>query len=151
MPVKLRNWQDGTTLTEVLVVTVVLNLGTLLVGGMLVESIDVLGATRQQQQAARLAADLGDLLRHLSACTDIATVTPADQDCSNNVCDPQQILAHSLQRWQQRSGRLLPGGRGELELIEQDGLPVAVISLAWQQRGSDTARYSTVVALREAP
>ncbi len=137
----------GTTLTEVLVSVVILNIGILTATSLLNESLQSLGDNRHQQRAVRLGADLAELLGNTRATLASHVTTPANHGCERSICNPQQFLEHSLHSWHERTTQLLPGGHGNVELQTTGDQTIAHINVQWVPRGSRTAHYQTQVAL----
>lgn len=138
----------GTSLAEVLVTVVILNIGILTAASLLNDSLQALGDNRHQHRAVRLGADLAELLGNTRATLAPHVLTPADHACERNVCTPQQFLEHSLHGWHLRVSQTLPGGRGNVELQTTGEQTSADITVQWMNRGSRTAHYLTRAALR---
>ena len=141
----------GSTLTEVLITVVILSLGMLTAARMLNDSLQLLGDSRYQQRAVRLAADLAELLSNTSASLASAISTPASHDCENSICSPQQFLEHNLHYWDARAAQLMPDGSIGFELVTAAGHARALITVHWSPRGSTAASYHTQTTLLPDP
>jgi Tfp pilus assembly protein PilV len=131
----------GTTLTEMLVVMVILCAGMITVAGMLNESINSLTNSRHQHQAAQLASNLAEVLAGLPADASWAAIIPADHRCEIVTCSPEALFATTVHHWQQRIARQLPAGRGKLRSADQNGQATTLIQIEWQNRGGGLAKF----------
>jgi Tfp pilus assembly protein PilV len=130
----------GTTLTEMLVVVLILCTGMITVAGMLNESINSLSSSLYQQQAAQLSSDLAEVLSGLPVDTSWPAIIPADHHCEIITCSPEALFATTMHHWQQRIARQLPAGRGKIESTEQNGQAATRIHIEWQARGGKAAK-----------
>jgi Tfp pilus assembly protein PilV len=130
----------GTTLTEMLVVVLILCTGMITVAGMLNESINSLSSSLYQQQAAQLSSDLAEVLSGLPVDTSWPAIIPADHHCEIITCSPEALFATTMHHWQQRIARQLPAGRGKIKSTEQNGQTTTLIQIAWQARGGKAAK-----------
>jgi len=140
-------WSGGSTLVEVLVAVVIASIGILTVTNLLINGLQLLGDNRHQQHAMGLAADLAEIIGHTPAAHWPAITTPAPHGCEHSVCNPREFAEHSLLRWHERIGQLLPEGRGRLEVESAGDQAVAHIIVQWATTGSGTASYQRRVAL----
>jgi Tfp pilus assembly protein PilV len=130
----------GTTLTEMLVVVLILCTGMTTVAGMLNESINSLSSSLYQQQAAQLSSDLAEVLSGLPVDTSWPAIIPADHHCEIITCSPEALFATTMHHWQKRIARQLPAGRGKIESTEHNGQATTLIQIAWQARGGNAAK-----------
>jgi Tfp pilus assembly protein PilV len=130
----------GTTLTEILVVMVILCTGMITIAGMLNESINSLASSLYQQQAVLLSSDLAETLSSLPADKSWPSIMPADYHCQSITCTPEELFASTMHHWQQRVARQLPAGRGTIESAEQNGQATTLIQIEWQARGGTAAK-----------
>lgn len=140
-------WQRGSSLIEMLITLLILCISVIAIGIMMNASIHTLTSNIYQQRAARLAGDLAEQLAGLSVTTDVIPPAPVYGDCTNQVCDPGQYLAHMLYRWHGRVGNELPAGQGGYTLRESHGLRVARINVSWRARGGATLHYATTAQI----
>jgi type IV pilus modification protein PilV len=137
----------GSTLAEVLVAVVIASIGMLTVTNLLINGLQLLGDNRHQQHAMGLAADLAEIIGHTPAAHWPAITGSAAHGCEHSVCNPRDFAEHSLLRWHERIGQLLPEGRGRLEVEAGGDQAVAHIIVQWATTGSGTASYQRQVAL----
>ncbi len=135
----------GTTLTEMLVVMLILCTGMITVAGMLNESINSLTNSLHQQQAAQLSSNLAEVLSGLPADASWPSIIPADHHCEIVTCSPEALFATTVHQWQQRIARQLPAGRGKIQSADQNGQTTVRILIEWQTRGGGAAKFVMAV------
>ena len=150
------NWRNqpqnnrGTTLTEMLVVMVILCTGMITVAGMLNESINSLTSNLHQQQAAQLSSNLAEVLSGLPADASWPAIIPADHHCEIVTCSPEALFATTVHHWQQRIARQLPAGRGKIQSADQNGQTTTRILIQWQTRGGRAAKFVIAIPVATA-
>jgi Tfp pilus assembly protein PilV len=135
----------GTTLTEMLVVMLILCTGMITVAGMLNESINSLTSSLHQQQAAQLSSNLAEVLAGLPADTSWLSIIPADHRCEIITCSPEAFFATTVHRWQRQIARQLPAGRGKILSADQNGQTTTLIQIEWRTRGGGAAKFVMVL------
>ena len=115
------------------------------------DSLQLLGDSRYQQRAIRLAADLAELLGNTHASLASGTPTPAAHNCAYSICSPQQFLEHNLQYWHERAAQLLPGGSVSIGLQTAGEQTLAQIIVRWTPRGSTVISHRTQTTLLADP
>ena len=135
----------GTTLTEMLVVVVILCAGMITVAGMLNESINSLTHNMHRQRAAQLSANMAEVLAGIHADASWPLDIPADHRCAIVTCGKDDFLANAMHHWQEQIARQLPGGRGEFQFTDQNGQAVALVRLEWRTRGAGSANFVTLI------
>jgi Tfp pilus assembly protein PilV len=140
-----REFSCGTTLTELLVAMIILGGGMITIAGMMNQSVFSLAHNMNQQRAARLGADLAEILSAIDANPSWPEVSPADYSCATYTCAPQELLAHTLANWHTRITRLLPSGHGTFQFAHSNGQDTIVIRLVWRTRGGNVTEFQTTI------
>lgn len=149
-----RPWRPeaGFTLLEVLVAVVVLSFGVLGVVGLQAAALQANKDARYQSSAARLARELGDMMRdnptvalqtgaanpYLGTFSGAAPTAP--QDCSANACTNNGLALAKFEMadWLYRVNQELPGAQ---VTVCADSTPYASGKAQWTCTGTGTLLY----------
>jgi Tfp pilus assembly protein PilV len=141
----------GSTLTEALVVLVILSLSMLAAGKALGTGINALHDTLQEQRATALSADIAELLHGLQPGSGmLSATTDATPACTGAAaCSADEFVTAAVGQWQARVRSGLHNGPAELE-ISNEPLPNTLrIRLHWRQSGGRLATRTTFVAMAD--
>ena len=142
---------DGTTLTEALVVLVILSLSMLAAGKALGTGINALHDSLQEQRATALSADIAELLYGLQPDSGMLSETTHETPAciGAGVCSSDQFVTAAVGQWRARVRSGLPDGKAELEITNEPLPNTLRIRLHWRQSGGRLAKRTTFVALAD--
>lgn len=101
--------ERGFSMVEAMVALLVLSIGMLGIAGLYVTTLRASGSALFRTQAVNFAADMADRIRANPTAGNAYAAAPADNNCAEGaVCNPQQLAADDLFRWQQQVAAILP-------------------------------------------
>lgn len=108
----------GATLIEVMIALLVLAIGLLGFAGMQTRGILTGRQAFLHSQAAFLAEDMVERIRanptQKTSYSMLATDAGSNKGCDSSNCTPADMVSWDQYKWQQRVGRMLPGGTGAI-------------------------------------
>ena len=143
---RMRN-AAGMTLVEMLVALVILSLGMYANLRMLTESIASLNTAGQQQRAASAIRDLAEIARGIPGETLRGDIRVTGASCTSNVFDPEELFGHVFHSWSTALARTLPGGQGQLQIVERSGIDLLQLSVSWEAPGNEVLRRVAYIPL----
>ena len=107
--ITLSRGQRGFSIVEAMVALLVLSVGMLGIAGLYVTTLRASGSALFRTQAVNFAADMADRIRANPTAGNAYTAAPADNNCAEgSACNPQQLAADDVFRWQQQVAAILP-------------------------------------------
>lgn len=129
-------YQGGLSLIESMIAVLVTSIGLLGVAALQATALRENNSAYWNSQAVLLAVDMADRIRANSGqfnnYNGVDTSKDYDQDCIQNTCRPQQLLASDAADWSSAL-EVLPAGRGVISSPRANTLRVRVM---WDDDGT---------------
>jgi type IV pilus assembly protein PilV len=107
--ISLSRAQHGFSIVEAMVALLVLSVGMLGIAGLYVTTLRASGSALFRTQAVNFAADMADRIRANPTAGNAYAAAPADNNCAEGAaCNPAQLAADDVFRWQQQVAAILP-------------------------------------------
>lgn len=154
----LKHTQSGASLVEILITMLIVSFALLGVAGMQLTSIRYSQSSGFREVAANLAQTMSEKIRTNSAAltgaTDLsayraaddyasATTIPDDPGCGlgSTPCSAAESAQRDLREWRQALQQELPGGRGALQTVTNNGLVSSSarrVIVMWMEKPKDS-------------
>lgn len=145
--------QKGSSLIETVVALFVLAIGVLGVLSMQIKSVQFSKNSHLYSQASFLANDIyeGMLITPEKATTyaiGYDDATPSKPNCvgTGANCTDDQIVSWNLHNWRKNIENLLPGGRGEIEVLADQLVIRVEFEMGYEDNGTPATEEFTIIA-----
>ena len=132
-----KNRQQGFGLVESLVALVVISVGMIGIAALYGQGIGASRTAFYRTVAVNLTADMADRIRVNRIAGDAYADDEADNGCDEgDECNPAEMAAHELFRWNAQVQGQLPGGESEI-LFNPGTPPTYTITVRWDEPSAE--------------
>ena len=124
----------GGILPEALVTVFLLSAGMHTNAQLLNSAVTMLNDNSNHQRALRLNSSLAATLRNIPTAMVTASLVPGSQNCLDSAdCQPAELVAAAIGRWQYQIENQLPSGHGEIFTHTDGNTLVLELRVRWLQ------------------
>src|SRR5688500_9378108 len=137
MHLSSKNRQQGFCRVESLVALVVISVGMIGIAALYGQGIGASRTAFYRTVAVNLTADMADRIRVNRIAGDAYADDEADNGCdTGDECNPAEMAAHELFRWNAQVQEQLPGGESEI-LFAPGTPPTYTIRVQWDEPSAE--------------